>query len=84
MVHRTERRLGRASRADRNGDAADLTDRELSVLRLLSSDLSRTEIADALYVSTNTVKSHIKSIYRKLSVNTREAAVSRGRELGVL
>ena len=39
------------------------------------------EIADALYVSRNTLKSHVRSIYRKLGVSTREAAVGRGNGL---
>jgi LuxR family maltose regulon positive regulatory protein len=61
-----------------------LTDRELAVLRLLPGQLSQREMADTLFVSLNTVKSHLRSIYRKLGVNTRDAAVSRARELGVL
>jgi LuxR family maltose regulon positive regulatory protein len=66
------------------GSAEELTDRELAVLRLLPSPLSRREIADALYVSTNTVKTHAKGIYRKLDAATREEAVGRARELGLL
>ncbi len=62
----------------------ELTDRELAVLRLLPSGLSRREIAEALYVSPNTVKTHIKGIYRKLDASSREDAVARARELGVL
>jgi LuxR family maltose regulon positive regulatory protein len=42
------------------------------------------EIAQALYLSPNTVKTHSRSIYRKLSVSSREEAVERGRELGLL
>jgi LuxR family maltose regulon positive regulatory protein len=64
--------------------AEALTDRELAVLRLLSSDLSRRGIADALFVSTNTVKTHVKGIYRKLDASTRKEAVARARELGLL
>jgi len=62
----------------------ELTDRELAVLRLLPSELSRREIADALYVSQNTVKTHVKGIYRKLNASSRSEAVTRARELGVL
>ncbi len=57
---------------------ADLSDREQEVWRFLSTSLSMQEIADALYVSRNTLKSHVRSIYRKLGVSTREAAVGRG------
>ena len=57
---------------------AELSDREQEVWRFLSTSLSMQEIADALYVSRNTLKSHVRSIYRKLGVSTREAAVGRG------
>ena len=55
-----------------------LSDRELTVLRLLASRLTTTEIAGALFVSPNTLKSHMKSIYRKLDVSSRAAAVREG------
>ena len=63
---------------------ADLTEREMAVLRLLTGLASAREIADQLYVSHNTVKTQIKSIYRKLGVATRAEAVARARELGLL
>lgn len=55
---------------------------ELRVLTELTSGDPYHEIAERLYVSTNTVKSHIKAIYRKLDVHSRVAAVERARELG--
>ena len=55
-----------------------LSDRELDVLRLLASRLTTTEIAGTLFVSPNTLKSHMKSIYRKLDVNSRADAVREG------
>jgi LuxR family transcriptional regulator, maltose regulon positive regulatory protein len=85
--HATAERALRApgSRAAATGGAADeLTDRELGVLRLLATDLSRREIANALYVTQNTVKTHLKGIYRKLDATSREGAVARARELGLL
>ena len=54
---------------------APLSERELAVLALLPSLLSGGEIADELTVSVNTVKSHIRSIYKKLGVSTRRDAV---------
>jgi DNA-binding NarL/FixJ family response regulator len=87
LLARTERRLHRGSRV-RVADAAtavdQLTDRELSVLRLLPGELSQREIGEALFVSLNTVKSHARSIYRKLNVATRDEAVARARTLGLL
>ena len=62
----------------------ELTPKELEVLRLLATRLSRREIGARLYVSLNTVKTHQRAVYRKLSVEHRNAAVSRARELGLL
>ena len=61
-----------------------LSSRELDVLRLLASDLSGPAIASELYVSLNTMRTHTKSVYAKLGVNERRAAVTRARELGLL
>jgi LuxR family maltose regulon positive regulatory protein len=61
-----------------------LSDRELDVLRLLAGDLDGPDIANELYVSLNTVRTHTKNIYAKLGVNSRRAAVRRAQELGLL
>jgi LuxR family maltose regulon positive regulatory protein len=66
------------------GQAPTLSARELEVLHLLATDLDGPEIAGRLYVSLNTLRTHTKSIYTKLDVNSRRAAVRRGRELGLL
>ncbi len=55
----------------------ELTEREFAVLRYVPTRLSNREIAEELFVSINTVKSHIKNIYRKLGVTTRRDAVAR-------
>jgi LuxR family transcriptional regulator, maltose regulon positive regulatory protein len=61
-----------------------LTDRELTVLEYLPTMLSNAEIAEQMYVSVNTVKAHLKSLYRKLDVSSRRQAVRRARELNLL
>jgi LuxR family transcriptional regulator, maltose regulon positive regulatory protein len=61
-----------------------LSEREMSVLRYLPSRLSNREIGDELYVSLNTVKSHLKTIYRKLEVERRDDAVRRARQMGLI
>ncbi len=61
-----------------------LTARELEVLQELARGLTNAEIAEALFVSLNTVKSHLKSIYGKLQVQNRTEAVLRAQELGLL
>ena len=62
----------------------ELTDRELAVLRLLDTDLSRREIGAALYVSLNTVKTHVRGIYAKLDVRSRRDAVAIALQRGLL
>ena len=61
-----------------------LTERELIVLRYLPTMLKAAEIAKDLFVTVNTVKSHLRAIYRKLDVATRRTAVERARELNLL
>jgi LuxR family transcriptional regulator, maltose regulon positive regulatory protein len=75
----------------RNGDGSPrqilfetLSERELAILHYLPTMKSNREIADELFVSVNTVKSHLKAIYRKLDVEGRREAVARGRELRLL
>ena len=79
------RRLGLANgNGHRANGAAELSERELAVLRLLPSALSQREIGAALYVSLNTVKTHVKSIYRKLEADSRADAVARARGMGLI
>ena len=60
------------------------TERELDAARFLPSRLTVPEIAHELGVSTNTVKTHLKSLYRKLGVTSRDEAVDVARQLGIL
>ena len=83
LLERQERRL--RARKPREGQLDDeLTERELVVLRLLDGELSIREIAQSLYVATNTVKTQIRSIYRKLGVSSREEAVEEANRRGLL
>jgi LuxR family maltose regulon positive regulatory protein len=66
------------------GLAEPLTERELTVLRYLQSVLSNVEIASELSLSVNTVKTHVRNIYRKLGARQRRDAVRRARELQLL
>jgi LuxR family maltose regulon positive regulatory protein len=61
-----------------------LSERELQVLRLLAAGSSNPEIAAQLYISLNTVKSHLKNIYGKLGVTRRGQATARARDLHLL
>jgi LuxR family transcriptional regulator, maltose regulon positive regulatory protein len=62
----------------------DLSDREMEVLRYLAEMLSTAEIAATMFISVNTVRTHIRSILRKLAVSRRNQAVRRAREHGLL
>jgi LuxR family maltose regulon positive regulatory protein len=79
LLDRTERTLGRPARG-RPSVTEPLTDKELVVLRLLPTTLSQPEIANELFVSVNTVRTHIQGIYRKLGVASRQEAVASARE----
>lgn len=69
---------------DVEGPIDDLTDRERDVLRFLPSRLTVREIASELYVSPNTLKFHLRAIYRKLGVASRAAAVDSARQMRLL
>src|SRR6266487_2526720 len=72
-------------RAGRGGVLVEpLTERELVVLRYLQGTLSNVEIAELLHLSVNTVKTHLRSIYRKLEAGSRRDAVRRARDLLLL
>jgi predicted ATPase/DNA-binding CsgD family transcriptional regulator len=77
-----------ASAADQSaplsGSGAFLTAREREVLRLLDKELSNPQIADRLVVSRRTVDAHLRSIYDKLGVKSRDAAIRVAREQGMI
>jgi LuxR family maltose regulon positive regulatory protein len=80
--------LGEASpatsaKARRPADT-ELSSRELSVLQMLTGTGSLREVSDALFVSQNTLKTHCRTIYRKLGASSREEAVARARQRGLL
>ena len=66
------------------GCVEELTSRERDVMRLLPSRLTLREIAAELFVSQNTLKFHLRVIYRKLGVNSRAEAVETARRLRLL
>jgi LuxR family maltose regulon positive regulatory protein len=61
-----------------------LTNRELQIFELLAQRLQNKEIAEKLFISVETVKAHLKSIYLKLDVSTRRQAITRAKALGIL
>jgi LuxR family maltose regulon positive regulatory protein len=79
-----ERRARRETRGVLPTGSQRLTERELAVLALLPAPLSQRELARDLFVSQNTMKTHLRAIYRKLGVDSRDEAVLRARSLGLL
>jgi LuxR family maltose regulon positive regulatory protein len=69
---------------ERPAQPEELSPSELRVLRFLPTNLTRPEIAQELYVSINTVNTHIRNIYSKLGARDRSSAVQRARELRLL
>ncbi|MBP1040627.1 response regulator transcription factor [Vagococcus sp. BWB3-3] len=61
-----------------------LTEREIDVLVEIAKGFSTKEIAQVLFISEATVKTHILNIYRKFAVNSRVAAVEKGQQVGIL
>jgi LuxR family transcriptional regulator, maltose regulon positive regulatory protein len=79
-------REGLAPSTDRGrlSEPEELSPSELRVLRFLPTNLTRPEIASELYVSVNTVNTHIRSIYSKLGARDRSSAVQHARDLRLL
>jgi LuxR family maltose regulon positive regulatory protein len=83
LLERQERKL--RARKPREGQLdGELTERELDVLRLLEGELSTRQMAQNLYVAPSTVRTQIKSIYRKLGVSSRQQAVEEAVARGLL
>jgi DNA-binding CsgD family transcriptional regulator len=89
MVARRLRELGardvpRGPRPSTRANEAQLTAREMEVLRLVADGLQNADVADRLFVSRRTVDHHVSSILRKLGVRTRGEAVAAATRLGLL
>jgi LuxR family maltose regulon positive regulatory protein len=63
---------------------AGLSQREIDALKLIAEDLTNQEIADKLFISLNTIKTHVKNILLKLEVESRIKAVTKAKELGII
>ena len=76
--------FGKPIRVDQSGLIEPLTEREIEVLKLIAEGLSNPEIAEKLFLSVGTVKTHVKHIYGKLNVDDRVRAASKAREIGII
>ena len=84
VIERFVCQLPVASRDQGAPEYSPLTSSEVAVLRLLPSYLTNQEIAEQLFLSVNTVKTHLRSAYHKLGVTSRREAIARGRRLRLL
>ncbi|MGC4836891.1 LuxR C-terminal-related transcriptional regulator [Micromonospora vinacea] len=84
LVRGAEQSTAGPAAAPRGALDEPLTERELTILRYLQSILSNVEIASELSLSVNTVKTHVRNIYRKLDATRRREAVRRARELRLI
>jgi len=75
---------GRLPHGSSQPSGAALTESELAVLRFLPSHMTNQEIAESLFLSINTIKTHLSSVYRKLGVTSRRQAIAQGRRLDLL
>lgn len=69
---------------DKEADRLGLSKREIEVLEFMAQGLSNQEIADKMFVSLNTIKTHTSNLFSKLDVKRRTAAVEEGRKLGLV
>ena len=76
--------LAKNKRFGKSNLESKLSTRELDTLKLIAEDLTNQEIADKLFISLNTVKTHLKNIYLKLEVNNRTKAVSKAKKLEII
>jgi LuxR family maltose regulon positive regulatory protein len=76
--------IERRDKLSKKSFEAVLSARELDALKLIAEDLTNQEIADKLYISLHTVKTHVKNILLKLEVDSRVRAVTKSKELGII
>jgi LuxR family maltose regulon positive regulatory protein len=85
LADEVERELEAARSRAEGGEVLDpLTEAELTVLRLLATELTTREIGERLFLSANTIRSHRRLLYHKLGVHSRTDAVARATALGLL
>ena len=84
FVEKLKLALEKSKKLKKSNLAADLSARELDTLKLIAREMSNQEIADKLFISLNTVKTHLKNINLQLEVDNRAKAVARAKGLHLL
>lgn len=84
LLHAHTAQADRETASSGEGQVEPLSPQEIRVLRLMAEGRSNPEIAEALVVSVNTIKTQVQSIYRKLNINSRKEARDVARELDLV
>ena len=84
LIDKLKLTLEKREKFIKTNSGSGLSDRELDIIKLIAEDLSNQEIADKLFISLNTVKTHVKNILLKLAVDSRMQAVTKSKELGII
>jgi len=84
FINKLKLAIEKKEKTRKNNAESDLSTREFDILVLIAKDYSNQEVADQLFISIHTVKSHVKNILLKLEVESRSKAVTEARELGII
>jgi LuxR family maltose regulon positive regulatory protein len=84
VIDKLKSAIEKREKYDKTRFESPLNKREIDALKLIAEDLSNQEVADKLFISINTVKTHLKNIFLKLEVDKRSGAVAKAKELGLL
>jgi LuxR family transcriptional regulator, maltose regulon positive regulatory protein len=84
LIDKLKLALEKRERFIKNNLVSMLSDRELDTLKLIAEELTNQEIADKLFISLNTVKTHLKNVFLRLDVDNRTKAVDKAKELGII
>jgi len=84
LIEKLKITIERKEKIKKTSLEAGISNRELDTLKLIAFDYSNQEIADKLFVSLNTVKTHLKNLFIKLDVDSRTKAVEKAKEIGLL
>jgi LuxR family transcriptional regulator, maltose regulon positive regulatory protein len=84
LIEKLKLAIEKREKSRKISSESGLSDRELDALKLIATDLSYQEIADKLFISVNTAKTHIRNIYLKFDVDNRAKAIARAKEFGLL
>ncbi|MCP4313186.1 MAG: hypothetical protein GY790_18155 [Bacteroidetes bacterium] len=84
FINRLKLAIERKETSRKNSAESGLSARELDVLILIAKNYINQEVADQLFISIHTVKTHVKNILVKLEVESRSKAVTKAKELGII